>query len=422
MFTIECRRLRLQLCLIIASTLSAVPAGAGPLSLDDAVRDALERDESLARLEALADARAERAVADGALPDPELVMGYRNLPADGFSTTENMMTMLMVGLRQSFPAGRSRHLSRDRGELEAQALRAEHDDRVLAIRRAVRRAWLDWRDAHERTALARDAVAEFERLVDVTERRYAAGTARQLDVSQARLELAALGERIIGFEAHRDAAAAELARWLGVPVEARHVPGDAPDWPTPDPARLRESLPGHPALRAPEIRIESGRVGTEIARQTYKPKWMAEVSYGFRAGDDPVVGGGKSDLVSGMVSVSVPLFTGNRQDRRLASAMRERDAARSDHADRMRVLAGSLERQLALWQRFDELVALYRERLLPEAGDTSATTLSAYRSDRATFDELIRARVAELDYGLRGLRVTRQRDDARIELLYLAGE
>jgi hypothetical protein len=40
--------------------------------------------------------------------------------------------------------------------------------------------------------------------------------------------LIALRERVIGFAAERDVAAAELTRWLDVALTDAHVPGSAP--------------------------------------------------------------------------------------------------------------------------------------------------------------------------------------------------
>jgi outer membrane protein TolC len=408
---------------LVASPLlarTAVPSTT--LGIEEAVRAALARDQSLSRLTAEADALAERAIADGQLPDPELAVGYQNLPLDGFPTTDDMMTMLMVGVRQHFPAGRTRHLQRDLGELTASARRIEHDDRRLEIAREVRGAWLDWRYAYQAQALAADAQTRFEELVALTLRQVAAGTALQRDLSRARLELIALRERVIGFAADRDVAAAELARWLDVALTDAHVPGGAPDWPAPDVDAVRSGLARHPALQRLDTLVEAGQTESDIARQAYRPSWMVELGYGYRRGTDMATGDDRSDMLAGMVAVNVPLFTAQRQDRRLAAAQHDADAARYARADLLRRLDGDLAREATSWRRFDELVRLLEDDLLPEAEQTVLSTQSAYRSDRATFEELIRASVDELDYRLRALALARQRDQARVALLYLSGD
>ncbi len=401
--------------LVISGALCASNVVASELPLADAERRAIEGDMSLARIAAMADATAEGAIADGALPDPEIFVGIQNLPARSFSMNDDMMTMSMVGVRQQFPPGRTRMLARARSETMAVAQLSDLTHRELEIRRAVRMAWLDWRLAHESLAIARAAEDEFKNLLEVIEQRFAAGTSQQRDVSQARLELAGLSERILNLSLNADASAARLARWLDRAIGPEEYPGDGPAWPTPDIDQIASGLPAHPVLTASEHRVQASQIGADMARQAYRPMWMAEAGYGLRSGN-------RSDMVSIMVSVSLPLFTADRQDRRLAAAQRTHDAARYGHADRIRELSGALNEQFARWQRLSEVLDLYRTDLVPDAIAVRTDTFTAYRNNRATFDELARAHLAELGVRTRELLVARQRDDARIELMFLSGE
>lgn len=393
------------------------PARADNLHLHEAVQQALERDARLQALDALANAAGARAVADGALPDPEVGFGYTNAPVDDL-TGADMMTMAMVSVRQQFPPGATRHLRRSRGELEAERLRAERAEVALGIRRNVRRAWLDWQLATEAEALVREAEARMAGLLAVTERRVATGGAGRQDVARARLELATLGDRRLAWEADQDAAAAELSRWLGMPAI---TPGRGPDWAVPEAESLAAALDEHPALRRAALSEDLGEVGRDLALEAYKPMWMVEVGYGFRRGREMPGGDYRSDMVSAMVSVSVPLFTARRQDQRLQAAIGDSEAARFERHDLYRELRGQLDRQWSLWQRQRERYLLYETSLLPAAAETRSAMLDAYRNDRASFDEVVRAELDELERRLGAMRAARQRDQARVELLFLEG-
>lgn len=404
--------------LIVVCLVQTVPAQAEVLDLQDAVTRALARDAQFQALEARARAAGARSIADGALPDPELSLGYLNAPVDDL-TGADMMSMSMVSLRQQFPPGSTRNLRRSRGELEAELLRTQRDEHALGIRSNVRRAWLDWRLATEAEALVGVAEARMSELLSVTERRLATAAAGRQDVARVRLENATLADRRLVWASQRESAAAELARWLGEGVGS---PGRGPAWTAPERGPLAAKLDDHPALRRAGIREELGEVGRDLALEAYKPMWMLEVGYGFRRGREPVTGESRSDTVSGMVSVSVPLFTAKRQDQRLRAATGEREAARFEQTDLRRELLGRLDRQWSLWQRHVERLVLYEETLLPAAADTRSAMLDAYRNGRAIFDEVIRAELDELDRRLGALLTARQRDDARIELLFLGGE
>ena len=62
------------------------------------------------------------------------------------------------------------------------------------------------------------------------------------------------------------------------------------------------------------------------ARAAFKPSWEAAFGIGQRFGDTPA-GAPSETLINATLSIDLPLFTGNRQARRLAAARAEREAA-----------------------------------------------------------------------------------------------
>jgi outer membrane protein TolC len=152
-------------------------------------------------------------------------------------------------------------------------------------------------------------------------------------------------------------------------------------------------------------------VDSHIARQSYRPEWMLELAYGARYAEAAGVGhepGARApDMASVMVSFSLPLFTGNRQDRRVEAARENLLAAQYTRGERKQSLEGRLHRQLSTWARYAELVELYREEILVESRQTVETTMTAYQAARASFDELVRARINEFDQSLRLLLAER---------------
>lgn len=414
-------RICLALSVLMPLALPASPALGGGLDLNEARELALERDEELAALRAEARGAREQAVADGALPDPEVGIGYMNLPVDSFATGEDGMTQLQFTARQKFPAGRSRQLSTDIGETLAEARDEEARARRREVIRETTEAWLRWSYAARKLEIAESAEATFEEFVEITRSRYATGTGTQRDLSRARLELASLQERVLELELERDDAAARLGRWIGAGAARNADPGEG-RVALPDEQRLaREALVDHPRVRAENLRIEAGELNVDRARQRYRPEWMVEVGYSHRRAED-AAGDRASDLVSGMVGLSVPLFTRNRQDRQVAAARESATAAAHRRGDTLNDLHGRLERELAAHERYRELTELYEENLLNEAARNVALKFDAYRVDREDFLELVRARVDQLDFRLRLLRIERDQALTRTQLHYLVGE
>ena len=160
----------------------------------------------------------------------------------------------------------------------------------------------------------------------------------------------------------------------------------------------------------------AGRVqDVALANEQYDPGWSLEAGYGARAG-------GRADFASVMVTVEVPLFTDKRQDQSLAAAEQERAAAMQDRDAVLLALRQQVGRALADAERFAERAALYREIVLDRADGAASAALDGYQSQVADFAEVIRARLAALDTGLKLKRLDADLGKAHAELSYLLGE
>lgn len=393
---------------------------ASPLSLADAERRALERDAEIQALEAEADGRRDAAVSAGALPDPEVSLAAQNLPTDSFALDQEGMTSLAVGVRQRFPGGESRALREQQGEVEADMVRARAEARRRDVLRRVRHAWVAWRFSEEKLALARQERQDFDELVELTRNRYQTGIGDQRDLSHARLERAAVEERLLTLREERDTARAELSRWIGAMADADR-PGEGA---VPEPTGLDDPLQrlqAHPLIRVASLNLDVAEVGVELANQSYSPDWMLELQYGHRRAED-AAGDRLSDLASARVGFSLPLFTAERQDREVGAARARARAQHFRRMDTLHALRGRLDTELARHERRRELASLYEDQLIAEAGERLDLEFSAFASDRGDFRDLIRARVDELDYRLRLVGVEQKLAETRIELNYLLGE
>lgn len=372
-----------------------------PLSIAEAERIALQEEPGYLALQAEAEALAERAIAAGQLPDPALRVGLANYPiANGGFSTEGM-TQAQLGVRQHFPRKSVRasrtdqyeHLSADR----AAGARARNRD-VLA---ATRKAWLDSYYWHRSVEILAQSRPLFDDLLAMARSQYALGRGSQYDVLQAELELQRLEDRAIEAERLRGSSQAALSQWLGR-AAYRPIPHVLPDWSSvPTVEELKVRVQEHPALLAADARIAARQSAVDLADAKKKPDWTLDVGYGYRRGTLPS-GEPRSDFVSLSVTVGLPVFSDNRQDRELAAALAERSAARSS---RQRLLAEFDSALLAEHARFSEYtrrVNLYKSDILKTSEASADAALLAYRNDAADVADVLRGALenlnAQLDY------------------------
>ena len=386
------------------------------LSFREFERIALEADPLTATTYQRGEAARHRAIAVSQLPDPQVRIGMVNVPIDSFSTTEEDMTMKEVGFQQSFPPYGT--LTHSRAEQEAMAASedAMSAERELAVLRGVREAWLELYFQFQAVALVQKTQHVFGELVKVSTARYRSGRGQQQEVLRAELESSKLQDRVTTMELEKDVLMTELGRWIGASHVARPSPVKFPDLPAvPGLDLIRAKLREHPMLQAAEARVDVAREGVELARSEYRPMSMIDVAYGQRGGE-------RSDMMSAMLSFSVPIFTSKRQDRGLQARRAEVIATKSETEVQRRELQEILESDYRRLQRLDERAKLYEKEVLPYSAQYAQSSLTSYQSGVADFEDHVMARMAELENGMEALRIKVDRAKTQARLLYIYGD
>lgn len=393
-------------------------AASGPtLSLQDAVNLALLNDDPyLGEASTRAAALEDMAVADAQLADPKLRLNFANWPTHSFSYTQEPMTQVQLGLSQAFPKGNTLKYSREKKQAEAKSQHHLRNLRVQEITLDTRLTWLELyfaSNARTQTLQNRQTISE---LIEVIEGRYTTGRQTQQDISRAQLELSLLDDRLAEFDQKISVERANLARRIGTAAVIQPLPSHLPAMQHPaDLAAVEEILAHHPAAEILAANIETADKAVDIASEQYKPGWTLNVGYGARGGD-------RADFASVGVTMDVPLFTKNRQDKRVSAAKKSRQATRLSRDTLLLDLKKKLHVAHANWKRLGERTTLYQTVVLERAKETTEASLTSYQSGVSDFPELVRARLAELDAELKLLRLQTDRLKAQATLLFLEGE
>ncbi len=403
-----------------AGSAHAAELGAA-LGLREAEALALQQDPLISALGEQARSFQEQRIAADTLPDPQLKLGAMNVPVDSYRLDQEPMTQMQIGIRQMFPRGDTLEIRARRAGNMSGVAEARAENRRRMVLRSVREAWLEvyyWREAEN---IVRKTRGLFQQLLDITEGQYAAGRGKQQDYIQAQLEYGLLEDREERIRNRQERMRAQLARWIGSEHAARALSAQLPAIPPSRNAGLQEVLTAHPLIRAAQQEVAVSNDGVDLAREAYSPGWMVDITYGSRDGLNPN-GTARTDFVSAMVVLDVPLFTGNRQDRILNAREHERNAAEYRLADQRLSLKRMFERLEADRVSLDERIQYYQRELIPRSNENASAALSAYQSDEGDFLTLVRARIVEFETELKALRLKIDRAKVQAGLNYLLGE
>lgn len=394
---------------------------AAELTIAEAGQLALKNDYTLQAIDARSRSMSELAVATERLPDPKLKLGFANLPTDTFNLGQEPMTQAVIGVQQMFPRGQTRSLKSSRINESVARNNAEAQDRHYSILTAVREEYTRIYLHKERQRILQQSLVVFADLAEITRDYFATGRAHQQDVVQAQLELSKVQERLIGMQQQEEQARARLAERIG--AEAfRELDSDWPHIDQPGPApQIIAGLAEHPRLRAWQHEITKFKTSEEIARQAYKPGFAVDLAYGGRSGQN-TNGSNRSDLLSVFVTMDIPLFTRNRQDRVLAASIADTSAVEYVRDDVYRSMKARVEEHAATLAREQERLEFYREYLLPQAAYNAETAFEDYQDAVGDLANLMRARISEYELKLGHAALRADEIITRAKLLYFQGE
>jgi outer membrane protein TolC len=391
------------------------------LNLDEAEEIALRANPLVESHKATARSFGEESVADGTLPDPKLRVGAVNVPVDSFDFRQEQMTQIKLGIQQNFPRGDTLELKQQQSQLMANSAQAQAADTRRKVLKNVRENYLNLYYEISANIIVKETRELFSKLVKITESKYAAGRVNQQDVVLADLELSRLDDRATKIQAREESFRAQLAEWIGDEAWGE-IDDEFPELPSlSEFIDLNRVIAQHPLIRSQTAKVEASKKQIDMARQDYKPGWSATLDYGIRSGNNPD-GTERPDFATALVSLDIPLFTSNRQDKNVAANEQKTAAARYMKDDQLRKLKRMYDKDKHIWQRLGEREDLYRNNLLASAKNNTKASLQAYQSGVSEFNTLMRAQITELDVRLEDLRIRVDRASAQARLLYITGD
>ena len=166
--------------------------------------------------------------------------------------------------------------------------------------------------------------------------------------------------------------------------------------------------------------VKTNQKNVELAKQSYKPSWMLDLTYGQR--ENAANGTKRADFVSAMVVFDLPLFTGDRQDKKVAASKHRLNSALNSREERKRELNRMWQSNLSKEKRLSQRIIKYKTLLVPKANENTNAALYSYQSGRGEFTSLVRAQIIELETQLRALRLNVDHKKEQAQLLYFVGE
>ncbi len=346
------------------------------LTLDDAVRLALQHHPALRAGAWRVEAAEGRAKQMRLWPNPELEFSAEEMPTDGGGFGQSLN---QAGISQTVPFpgkslldGRIGRLAVRESEAGFGVLRADVErDAKVAFFRALAAEGL--------VSAARELADLVGQAAGVARERARAGAIPEQEMLRAEIASEQAFAELVGYEAEREASRHGLATAIGHPdLRAAKLVGALRE--TADFSRLAgdraAAVTAHPSVVAAGAARE--RAETEVRRAQMEP--MPDVTLGVSAGRDEAAGAG---IMGFRVSVPLPLI--DRSQGKTREARAEAAIAESDLEVARQRMARDLAAAEARLRATDGQVAAYRERILPKAQQAAELVKAGYEGGKLGF-------------------------------------
>ncbi len=394
------------------------------LTLEVAIKEALIANPGLAATQAQAEAMAAMPPQAGSLPDPMVSLNLINIPTDTFAFDQENMTQVRLGFSQMFPYPGKLDLKEKAATHEAQAASQNVDETRLQLTHNVKNIW--WRLFSLDRAL--EIIDQNKRLlhqfVEIALTKYKVGKGLQQDVLLAQLEASKLEDRKINVRNMRREAEARLNALLNRPTDQsieipREVKLQLPRL-LPEAELLRVAERTRPALMFAQRRIDAARARLDLANKGYYPDFKVGLAYGRR--ENAPDGRKRADFATVMLSMSVPLYSGSKQDKAVdqrSSELMQRKYALDALRNKVRA---AISRSWSEYRRSSEQFELFKTGIVPQARQTVSSMLAGYQVNKVDFLNLVRSQITLYNYEINYWRALSEANQALAKLAAAVGK
>ncbi len=349
---------------------------AGELTLPSAIRFAIQDNPSLAQI--LARAKAMTAIPSqvGSLPDPTISFNALNLPVDSFDTQQENMTQFKVGISQTIPFPGKLVLRQEVALLQADAAMKNVIEAQGWLQKNVKDTWWQIFYLDRALQIVDNNQILLRQFIQIARTKYEVGQGLQQDVLLAQLK-----------------AETEL---------------------------YQQAENFRALLSASRTSINAAQSRLELTKKDYLPDVNIGAAYSAR--DDMPSGAERADFLSLQISMSVPIFFSNKQDKAVDQRTSELMQKKYAFQDEFNEVRSQITQSYSNYQRAKDQFILFKTGIIPQARQTVSSMLAGYQVSKVDFLNLVRSQITLLNFEMQYWNVFAEANQSLAQLTATVGK
>ncbi len=328
------------------------------------------------------EAARQRPTQLSSLPDPTLSLGYASVgnPLPGAGLGSKVLSNIGVTASQEIPFPGKLKLEGEMSAKDADGAFQQYQAVRLDVISRLKQAWHSLHHAYAMTAVLVRNRDLLNRLLEVTEARYAVGKAAQQDLFKAQTQISILETRLVKWDQERRTREAEINTLAGRPPGSPLEPPEDEELPELT-ATLEELIASarqnSPLLRRDQKVIERGELAVNLARKEYYPDVTLNAGY-FNMGSMPPMFEVRADF-------KIPLYYWRKQRAGVNEQVSNLSQARRGYEATAQALQLKITDDFVLAQASARLMKLYTQTVVPQSSLALESSLAAYEAGSVDF-------------------------------------
>jgi cobalt-zinc-cadmium efflux system outer membrane protein len=361
-----------------------LPAQDTALRLDDLLKQALERNPKIRAAGYEADASSFRIPQERSLPDPMVGLGLKNMGFPEFTVGKEVMSGIGLSFSQAIPFPGKLRL---KGEIAEKAFERQKQVRnsvVLGVLKDVKTAYFELYALHKSIAILREQKALMQKAREITETMYSVGNGVQSDVLKAGVEVSRMDEMIMPMVEMIKALDARINLLLDLPADRPlGIPQDQgiESLPMPLEEIKKAAEMNSPMVKEASLMVEEGGKMVDLSRKESSPNFVLGGGWDFK--------GRLTGMYEVMIGVEIPLYLKTKQAKMLEESLARLAGSKSGLSSTKNDVAFMLTEDFLKARSAENLIKLYKDRIIPQAALTVESTMAGYQVGKTDFMALL---------------------------------
>ncbi len=381
------RKTTTVVCSVLAMMGSSPCIAQGPekLSLDGALRTALQQNTSILNARSEIEAADGRLLQAGAIPPPEVGIGWGEVPS-GFNVSGYGERSIGISQAIEFPGKRGARQRAARQDLFIQRENLRRLERIVTaeVKQAYYRVVLH----EELIATENEALKMLRQFQQTAKTRYETQTVPFLDVLRANLETTKAGNRLLELKLNLKKSTVELNRVIGRADTAEMKPADGMTY-EPFTGSLEECLTrtDWPSMKIADALVERNRTLTSLAQKSFLPDFSVGL-YNLTLREQPPFNANNfsGTTIKGSwqldIRASIPLWFWKQQKGEVIAAQSNERIAVIARTSVERRLSSAVRTAHESLKTAESLVQTFQQSLLKDSRDALQSGITLYQNNR----------------------------------------